>query len=111
MARGACVIEKHFTLDRNLPGPDHKASLEPVELIHMIQNIRQVEKALGTATKKPVLTELKNQMIVRKSIVGARTIQKGTIYRRKSYGEKTRLWSISDVFLGCIRKDRSQTLS
>lgn len=76
-AIGACVIEKHFTLDRNLPGPDHRASLEPHELAAMIRNIRSVENALGTSKKTPTREELENAKVARKSIVSERVIQKG----------------------------------
>ena len=79
-ARGAAVIEKHFTLDRQLPGPDHKASLEPKELKEMVQGIRQIEQALGFPLKKPSESELKNRMIARKSLVAARKIEKGDIF-------------------------------
>ena len=68
---GAVVIEKHFTLDKNMPGPDHKASLEPYELKQMVQSIRNIEKALGSAS------EIKNIDIARKSIVAKKTIKKG----------------------------------
>lgn len=78
-ARGAVLIEKHFTLDRNLPGPDHKASLEPEELKAMVASIRQIEAALGRAVKVPVASELKNRSVARKSIVAARTIAKGEL--------------------------------
>lgn len=77
VALGATLIEKHFTLDRNLEGPDHKASLEPGELHDMIKAIRQVEKAIGTPLKQPSPSELKNKAITRKSIVAARDIIKG----------------------------------
>ncbi|MBM3573315.1 MAG: N-acetylneuraminate synthase [Alphaproteobacteria bacterium] len=76
-ALGACVIEKHFTLDRTLPGPDHKASLEPHELALMVEGIRAVERALGTAVKAPTPSELGNLDIVRKSLVAARPIRRG----------------------------------
>ena len=79
-AMGATVIEKHFTLDRNLSGPDHKASLEPNELKSMVQAIRNIEKALGTGIKNPSPSELKNKPIVRKSIVAARSIRKGETF-------------------------------
>ncbi len=79
VALGACVIEKHFTLDRNMEGPDHKASMEPEELRYMIQAIRNIEKALGTEEKKPSPSETKNRAIVRKSIVAGRDIRKGEI--------------------------------
>jgi len=78
VALGACIIEKHFTLDRNLPGPDHKASLEPDELKAMIRAIRNVEKALsGSGLKEPSPSEIKNIDIARKSIVAAKDIHKG----------------------------------
>jgi len=80
VAMGASVIEKHFTLDRNLPGPDHRASLEPPELSAMISGIRNIEKALGTGSKKPSPSELKNKLVARKSIVAAFPIKKGETF-------------------------------
>lgn len=80
VAMGATIIEKHFTLDRNLPGPDHRASLEPHELTAMISGIRNIEKALGTGIKKPSPSELKNKPIARKSIVAAFPIKKGETF-------------------------------
>lgn len=77
VALGATVIEKHFTLDRTLPGPDHIASLEPDELKAMVSSIRNIEKALGSAEKKVSDSERKNIAIARKSIVAARNINKG----------------------------------
>ena len=74
---GAGVIEKHFTLDKNMPGPDHKASLEPKELKEMVIAIRNIEKAIGSAIKKPSPSELKNLMVARKSIVAKQAIMKG----------------------------------
>ena len=80
VALGATVIEKHFTLDRNLPGPDHKASLDPAELIAMITAIRNIEKAIsGNGIKEPSNSELKNIVVARKSITAARHIQKGEL--------------------------------
>ena len=76
---GAVVIEKHFTLNRNLPGPDHKASLEPHELKTMVDLIRQTEKALGSFEKKPTASEKKIINLVRKSIVSKGDIKKGSI--------------------------------
>lgn len=76
-AMGASVIEKHFTLDREMKGPDHKASLEPDELIAMVSSIRNIEKALGDGIKRPSPSELKNIPIARKSIVASRAIAKG----------------------------------
>lgn len=80
VAMGATVIEKHFTLDKMMEGPDHKASVEPDELIAMIQAIRNIEKALGTGIKKPSPREIKNIPIARKSIVASRPIQKGEVF-------------------------------
>jgi len=68
VALGATIIEKHFTLDRNLPGPDHKASLEPEELIEMVRSIRNIEVAMGNGTKSPSASEIKNKIPARKSI-------------------------------------------
>lgn len=79
VALGAEVIEKHFTLDKTLPGPDHKASLEPQELKLMIQSIRNIEKALGDGIKKPSKSEIPNKIIARKSIVTKTAIKKGEI--------------------------------
>ena len=80
VALGACVIEKHFTLDRNLPGPDHQASLEPHELADMVAAIRNVEKALGDGHKKVSASERKNMTVARKSIVAARDIKQGETF-------------------------------
>ena len=79
-ALGARVIEKHFTLDRNMPGPDHKASLEPDELAAMTRGIRAVEIALGDGIKRPTDSEIKNRLPARKSIIAARAIRAGEIY-------------------------------
>jgi N,N'-diacetyllegionaminate synthase len=75
VAMGAKIIEKHFTLDRNLPGPDHKASLEPLELKEMVLKIRNIEKALGNPEKKPSESEKKNIGVARKSIVAKKDIK------------------------------------
>ena len=77
VALRAAVIEKHFTLDRNLPGPDHRASLEPVELKTMVKAIRNIEKAMGDGVKQPSPSETKNIPIARKSIVAKKSIKKG----------------------------------
>ncbi len=77
VALGASVIEKHFTLSRELPGPDHQASLEPKELASMIRAIRNVEESLGSSIKRPSPSESQNINIVRKSIVAARDIKRG----------------------------------
>ena len=78
-ALGAAIIEKHFTLDHNLPGPDHRASLEPQELKAMTQSIRQIEAALGSSLKYPSPSEIKNIPLARKSIVAAKEIMKGDL--------------------------------
>lgn len=77
VARGAGVLEKHFTLDRNLPGPDHQASLEPEELRLMVKSIRQIEAALGSSVKYPTPSELRNRTVARKSLVAAEDIRQG----------------------------------
>ena len=79
VALGARVIEKHFTLDRKLPGPDHQASLEPDELAAMVRSIRHVELALGDGVKRPSPSELKNRPVARKSIVASRPIRAGDL--------------------------------
>ena len=76
-ARGASVIEKHFTLDKTLPGPDHAASLSPGELRHWISSVRDAEEALGSAIKKPSASEAKNRQPARKTVVAARPISEG----------------------------------
>lgn len=77
VARGACVIEKHFTLDRTLPGPDHRASLEPDELADMVAGVRQVAVALGDGRKIPTPSEVKNIAIARRSLVAERAVAAG----------------------------------
>ncbi len=84
VAMGATVIEKHFTLDKNMEGPDHKASLEPNELKAMVTAIRNIEIALGNGIKKPTPSELKNKSVVRKSIVAARYIRKGEVFSEEN---------------------------
>ena len=88
VALGATVIEKHFTLDRNLPGPDHKASLEPHELKAMVDGIRNIESALGDGVKRPSPSELKNRPIVRKSLVALRPISRGEAFSAENMGAK-----------------------
>ncbi len=80
VALGASVIEKHFTLDRKMEGPDHKASLDSDELKAMVRAIRNIEKAIGDGVKKPSTSELKNKPVVRKSIVAAKEIKKGETF-------------------------------
>lgn len=99
VAMGATVVEKHFTLDRTLPGPDHRASLEPDELTAMVRQIRAVESALGDGIKEPALSEQANIPIARKSIVAARHISKGELFtdenltaKRPGTGVSPMLW-------------------
>jgi len=99
VAMGATVIEKHFTLDRNLSGPDHKASLEPDELKAMVAAIRNIEKALGDGIKRPTQSEASNSRIARKSLVAACAIHEGEIFsesnltvKRPGTGLSPMLW-------------------
>lgn len=87
-ALGACVIEKHFTLDRSMEGPDHKASLEPCELKAMVEGIRRIESALGKDVKQVSASEKANIDIVRKSIVADRTIKKGELFTEENLTTK-----------------------
>jgi N,N'-diacetyllegionaminate synthase len=84
VAMGATCIEKHFTLDKTMDGPDHKASLEPEELKAMVVAIRNIEKALGGSEKKPSPSESVNIEIVRKSIVASATIKKGDLLSKEN---------------------------
>jgi N,N'-diacetyllegionaminate synthase len=87
-ALGAVVIEKHFTLDRNMEGPDHKASLEPDELKAMVEAIRCVEVSMGDGVKRPTHSELKNMRIARKSIVAAQSIKAGEKFTEENIAAK-----------------------
>lgn len=84
VAMGATIIEKHFTLDRNMPGPDQVASLEPDEFAEMVKAIRNIEKALGDGIKKPSPSEMRNIPIARKSIVALRDIKKGEVFTEEN---------------------------
>ena len=88
MALGASVIEKHFTLDRSLQGPDHKASLEPKELKRMVTAIRNVEAALGNPEKMVTESEEKNKLLVRKSIVALKDIREGDFFSEENLTAK-----------------------
>ncbi len=107
-AMGARVIEKHFTLDKNLPGPDHRASLDPVELASMVNAIREVEAALGDGKKRVTESERPNIEVARKSIVAARDIKAGEILteenitvKRPGNGLSPMLW---DKVTGTVAK-------
>jgi len=108
VAMGASCIEKHFTLDCNMEGPDHKASLEPKELKQMIKSIRNIEVALGSSIKKPSKSEKPNMKIARKSIVAKIDIQKGDILNEDNLAIKRPGNGISpmrwDEFIGSMAK-------
>ncbi|MDD5032176.1 MAG: N-acetylneuraminate synthase [Patescibacteria group bacterium] len=87
-AQGACLIEKHFTLDKNMSGPDHRASLEPAELKAMVESIREVPIILGSKIKKPNISEGQMIKTVRKSIVAAKNIKKGEIFSKRNLAIK-----------------------
>lgn len=108
VAMGACVVEKHFTLDKNMSGPDHKASLEPAELASMVKMIRNVERALGSGKKAVTESERGNIVVARKSIVAARDIKAGETFtadnvtvKRPGGGISPMMW---DEVLGCVAK-------
>lgn len=106
VALGACVIEKHFTMSRSLPGPDHKASLEPDELKRMVESIRNIEAALGSAEKKVSPSERDNIAVARKSLVAARDIRKGETFTYENLavkrpGNGISPWEIDKV-VGCV---------
>lgn len=84
VALGATIIEKHFTLDKTMEGPDHKASLDPFELKAMVKSIRNIEKSFGDGLKRPSPSEMKNKYIARKSIVAACDIKKGEIFTEQN---------------------------
>jgi N,N'-diacetyllegionaminate synthase len=88
VALGATVIEKHFTMDRNLPGPDHKASLEPAELQEMVRAIRNIEEALGDGIKRLMPSEKMNRAIARKSIVASEPISIGQLFTEENLTTK-----------------------
>jgi N,N'-diacetyllegionaminate synthase len=83
VARGAAYLEKHFTLDRSLPGPDHQASLLPAELRALVVAVREVESALGDGVKRPVPSELPVRDVARKSLVAARDLAAGAVLGRE----------------------------
>ena len=109
VAMGAEVIEKHFTLSRLLPGPDHKASLEPDELADLVSQIRHIESAMGSGIKEPAESEIPNMTVARKSIVASRPIRKGELLtadnltvKRPGNGVSPMLW---DKVIGTTAAD------
>ena len=97
VAMGATVIEKHFTLDRNLPGPDHKASLETAELNAMVAAIRNIEVALGDGIKRLTTSEARNRPVVRKSLVASRAIKSGALFTAENITAKRPATGISPM--------------
>jgi N-acetylneuraminate synthase len=79
VAMGACILEKHFTLNRSFPGPDHRASAEPAELAALVDSVRKVEAALGNGVKRPMASEADTALVARKSLVASRDIPEGAV--------------------------------
>ncbi len=106
VALGATVIEKHFTLDCNMPGPDHKASLEPEELKAMVSAIRNIEVALGDGIKRLTPSEAKNKPVARKSLVASKAIKAGELFSAQNVTAKRPGTGISpmrwDEVIGCV---------
>ena len=102
VALGTCVIEKHFTLDKNMNGPDHKTSLEPDELKEMVGNIREVEKAIGDGIKKPTPEEKKIKKVARRSLVANIDILKGEIVRGEMISIKRPGYGIEPKYLKTV---------
>lgn len=102
VALGALVIEKHFTLDRKMNGPDHGASLEPDELNAMVKSIRNIEQALGDGLKRPTDAELRNRVVARKSIFAAVPIRKGEIIAERHICMKRPATGISPMDMGLV---------
>jgi len=88
VAMGATVIEKHLTIDRDLPGPDHKASLEPNEFKNLVEQVRDLENAFGDGTKRPTEVELKNKKIARRSLVALKAIKTGDVFTSENVSIK-----------------------
>lgn len=102
VALGACVIEKHFTLDRNLPGPDHRASLEPVALKSMVQGIRIVERAVGVISKVPTASEIANREVARRSLVAIQDIPAGLIIHQEMVAARRPGTGLSPKYLNWV---------
>src|SRR5206468_2403167 len=99
VALGAEMIEKHFTLDKTLPGPDHSCSLEPAEFKELIEGIRSVEKSLGTGIKTPSESEQKNTYGMRRSLVAKNDIKAGAIVKLEDIAFKRPMNGLSPNFL------------
>jgi N,N'-diacetyllegionaminate synthase len=120
VAMGACVIEKHFTLDKSMDGPDHKASLEPDELKAMVRAIRRIDQAMGDGIKKPSKSETKNIPISRKSVVATKSIKVGEVFsidnltvKRPGAGINPMRWDevVGSIAVRDFEPDESITLS
>ena len=107
VACGAKIIEKHFTLYKKLPGPDHTASLDPDELSALVTGIRQVEQALGHSKKIPTLSEMKNRLIARKSLVAITKIQCGDLLTEQNMGSKRPGHGISPLYFDQMKDTRA----
>ena len=108
VAMGAEIIEKHFTLDRNMEGPDHKASLEPQELKLMVQQIRHIETALGDGIKRPNKSEAENAKVVQKSILAKSAIKKGELLSADNLTVKRAGMGISSVYWDVVVGTKAQ---
>ena len=108
VALGASIIEKHFTLDKSQKGPDHKTSIEPEEFKKMVNFIRGIETALGSSIKKPTIAEEKNKIIVRKSIVAKKKINKGEIFDENNLTTKRPANGISPMMIESIIGKKSK---
>ncbi len=107
-ALGAKIIEKHFTLDKSMQGPDHKASLDPELLNKMISSIRNIEVAMGTHNKRPSKSELRNRILVRKSLVAKTNIKKGEIFTKINLTQKRPGNGISPIYYEKILGKKSK---
>jgi len=102
VALGACLIEKHFTVDRSLPGPDHQASLEPDELAALVKAVRNVEKSLGNGTKRMAVSERNTRDVARKSLVAACRLEAGSVLTQDNLKAKRPGTGISPAELGYV---------
>lgn len=98
-AMGAAVIEKHFTLDRNMKGPDQKSSLDPAELKTMVTSIRNIENAMGDGIKKPTAYEMKNMVVSRKSLITSKSLKKGQVMTREMIDIKRPAYGVAPADL------------
>ncbi len=102
VARGACVLEKHLTLDQTMPGPDHSASLDPAEFASMVRAIREIESALGDGVKKPAPSEFETKKVVQKAIVAARPVRIGEVLAERDLALKRTSGGLVPAYLPLI---------